>query len=83
MSKTNPTALVGDDNFYNRDLCRLALEFAGYQVIEAANGIEILDILASQPVELLILDLAMPEMDGIGVIKALRNRPSAFSQNRP
>jgi CheY-like chemotaxis protein len=65
-------ALVVDDNFYNRDLARLALESAGYSVVEAENGREALRNLEQETYHLLILDLAMPEMDGIGVINELR-----------
>lgn len=69
------SALVVDDNFYNRDLARLALENAGYSVIEAENGLEALQKLENDTYDLLILDLAMPEMDGIGVMNELRKMP--------
>lgn len=68
-------ALVVDDNFYNRDLARLALENTGYDVAEAANGIEALQMLEQNVYDLLILDLAMPELDGIGVLTELRKNP--------
>lgn len=70
------TALVVDDNFFNRDLCTLALKHVGYQVEEAENGVDALKILARESFDLLILDLAMPEMDGLEVMKRLRAQPA-------
>jgi two-component system, cell cycle response regulator DivK len=65
-------SLVVDDNYYNRDVARLALENAGYTVEEAQNGIEALQKLAHKTYDLLILDLEMPELDGIGVLNEIR-----------
>ena len=68
-------ALVVDDNYYNRDIARMALENAGYAVTEAEDGIAALDLLKSEGYDLMILDLAMPELDGVGVITELRKHP--------
>src|SRR5688572_8783465 len=65
-------SLVVDDNYYNRDVARLALENAGYTVEEAEDGIEALQKLAQETYDLLILDLEMPELDGIGVLNEIR-----------
>ena len=59
-----PNALIVDDNFYNRDLCSLALTHLGITHVEAENGKEALELLEEQPFNLLLLDLAMPELDG-------------------
>lgn len=67
-------ALVVDDNFYNRDIARLALEDAGYDVVEAENGREALQYLDIEAFDLLILDLAMPKLDGVGVVTELRKK---------
>lgn len=66
-----PTALIVDDNYFNRDLCSLALQFVGYHVTEATNGHEAVQILTQQSFDLLILDLAMPEVNGVGVIRQI------------
>lgn len=66
-------ALVVDDNYYNRDLARLALENAGFDVAEAEDGVYALQQLESKKYDLLILDLAMPRLDGLGVITQLRH----------
>lgn len=74
MNSTPPTALIVDDNYFNRDLCALALEHVGYQVSHAENGRAAINTLQSQKFNLLILDLAMPELDGMGVIREMRER---------
>lgn len=66
-----PHALIVDDNFYNRDLCSLALTHLGISHVEAENGREALDLLVEQPFDLLLLDLAMPELDGRIVVQKL------------
>jgi CheY-like chemotaxis protein len=69
---TIPYALVVDDNEFNRDICRIALEYAGYTVIQAANGEEALAMLPKQGFTLLVLDLQMPVVDGYAVLKQVR-----------
>lgn len=71
-----PTALIVDDNYYNRDLCRLVLEYVGYQVTELESGVQALALLAEQTFDLLILDLAMPELNGVAVLRELKHRDS-------
>jgi adenylate cyclase len=68
------TALIVDDNYYNRDLCALALKHIGYDVLEAHNGVEALSILADRTFDLLVVDLQMPEMDGATVIRQIRKQ---------
>ena len=76
MTLSRPTALVADDNYFNRDLCRLALEDAGYNVIDAIDGKNTLERLSEQPFDLLVLDLAMPELTGIEVIQKMAHQTS-------
>lgn len=71
---TTATALIVDDNYFNRDLCILALEYVGYKVSEAQNGLEAVKILENQTFDLLILDLEMPELDGVGVIRKISDK---------
>lgn len=66
------TVLVLDDNWYNRDIFRMALESADYNITEAENGEQGLAILNEKTFDLLILDLQMPQLDGIQVLKKLR-----------
>lgn len=74
MTYSKPTALVADDNYFNRDLCRLALETAGYHVVDAEDGKSALEALQGYPFDLLVLDLAMPELTGIEVLHSLVSR---------
>lgn len=69
------TALVVDDNFYNRDIFRYALEMAGYEVSEAEDGVQSLNLLEQRGFDLMILDLQMPRMDGREVLRRVRSRP--------
>jgi DNA-binding response OmpR family regulator len=64
--------LIVEDEEAVRGLLRLALEAAGYGVVEAANGLEGLAIYHQTSVGLIITDLEMPEMDGMTMIEALR-----------
>jgi DNA-binding response OmpR family regulator len=64
--------LVIEDNPDLRDYLRLALELQGNETLTARNGREALGYLNGHPVEVVITDLFMPEMDGIETIAALR-----------
>lgn len=65
------TILVIEDHTSVRLFLARVLEEAGYQVYEAANGRQGLEQFHAQPVDLVITDLEMPEMDGLEVILAL------------
>lgn len=73
MSKT---ILSVDDSASMRQLVRLTLSGAGYQVIEAADGAEGLDKAKATTVDMVVTDLNMPRMDGLSLIKELRLLPS-------
>jgi two-component system sensor histidine kinase/response regulator len=77
MIETNPItprqALVVDDNYYNRDLATLALKHVGFEVTHAENGLVAVEKLAEQSYDLMVLDLAMDGMDGISVLRYVRN----------
>ena len=65
-------ALVVDDMADNRELLRNALESDGWMVEEAANGLEALEHLERHRPDAILLDLMMPEMDGISFVERLR-----------
>lgn len=73
-SGTSPI-LVVDDDAVSRELVAVALRRAGYEVIEAASGLEALQIIDRQLVGVLVCDIGMPGMSGIDVIRDLRRRP--------
>lgn len=66
--------LVIEDNPDLRDYLRLALETQQYEVLTARNGREALGYLDGHPVDVVLTDLFMPEMDGIETIAALRKK---------
>jgi two-component system, chemotaxis family, chemotaxis protein CheY len=66
--------LVIDDASLVRLYYRDALESAGYEVDEALNGLEALEKLLAKPADLLIVDVNMPQMDGITFLRELRRR---------
>ena len=64
--------IVLDDENHVRLLVKEVLEAMGHQVIEATNGKEALESLRDSAPSLLIIDILMPEMDGIETIRAIR-----------
>ncbi len=66
------TILVVDDDQGLRELVRISLEHEGYMVIQAANGLECLSAVREQQPDLVILDVMMPEMDGLEACSRLR-----------
>jgi two-component system nitrogen regulation response regulator NtrX len=79
MSKNtgNPTSasvLVVDDEVSIRESLRMILEYEGYQVDEAGSGPQALARIADKAPDAVILDVKMPEMDGLAVLSAFRER---------
>jgi two-component system KDP operon response regulator KdpE len=67
-----PRVLVVDDEPQIRRALRVALRANGYDVAEVATGQEALDALAARPPDLVILDLGLPDLDGVEVCRRLR-----------
>jgi putative two-component system response regulator len=70
------TLLVADDESMARNLLRRILEPAGYTVIEAATGMEALAIADEQSPDLLILDITMPDIDGVTICQRIKSDPA-------
>jgi two-component system, OmpR family, KDP operon response regulator KdpE len=68
----NPVALIIDDEVQIRRLLRVALEGENYQVHEAENGRQGLIEIANRKLAVILLDLGLPDMDGLEVLKRLR-----------
>ena len=68
--------LAVDDSASMRQMVSFTLKGAGYDVVEAADGVEALNIAKSRAVNLVITDVNMPNMDGISLIRELRSLPS-------
>ena len=67
--------LVAEDRPASLELIRMVLESAGYEVIEAVDGQEAVEKASADPVDLILLDLQMPKLDGFGVVTHLRRDP--------
>ncbi len=66
------TILIADDDPHIRQLLVFALDKAGLNAVEAEDGEEALAYVARQPVDLIILDINMPKMDGLEVCRKIR-----------
>lgn len=66
------TILTADDETEIRDIFRLYLEQAGYEVLEAPDGVTALNILKKQHVDLVLLDVMMPGLDGFRTLQKIR-----------
>jgi two-component system chemotaxis response regulator CheY len=64
--------LTIDDSKTIRDMLRLTLLEAGFDVLQAVDGQDGIEVLAKEPVDLVITDINMPKMDGYGVIRHMR-----------
>ncbi|REK77702.1 response regulator transcription factor [Paenibacillus paeoniae] len=71
-----PTILVADDDVNIRELVCLFLRNDGFETVEASDGKEALAVYASTQVDLVVLDIMMPLMDGWELCKELRRRNS-------
>lgn len=67
-----PKVLVVDDDVHIRELVRLYLEDEGFEVVEKSNGVEALEYAESQSVDLFVIDIMMPQLDGWELCLKLR-----------
>ena len=75
MMSEKKRILIVDDAGLVRRYYRDILERAGYEVIEAINGLEAIEKLLQSPVDLLVVDINMPQMDGLSLLRYLRGQP--------
>jgi two-component system, chemotaxis family, chemotaxis protein CheY len=73
------TILVIDDASLVRLYYRTTLESAGFKVEEALNGIEALEKLLTVPIHCMIVDINMPQMDGLTFLQAVRQKGRALA----
>jgi two-component system cell cycle response regulator DivK len=69
------TVLIVENEESNRRLVEQILEFAGYRTVTATHGLEALHVLDQEPVDLVLIDLAMPVLDGYRATELIRTRP--------
>jgi two-component system chemotaxis response regulator CheY len=79
LDRKAPRIFVADDDRAILDLMTTRLDLAGYHTVQARDGWEALDgIYASRPAAVM-LDIGMPRLDGLGVLRHLRKTPSFAS----
>lgn len=74
---TTPRILCVDDEPYNLDLYEVELESHGFAISRAENGAEALLKVSQERIDLVLLDVMMPDMDGYEVCRTLKNDPAS------
>lgn len=69
---SNPRILVADDDPVNRRLCSLILGRSGYESMVVADGLDVLEVLARERFDLVLLDVSMPGLDGPETARRIR-----------
>ena len=72
---TKGTILYVEDNSDNRKLVRRVLEVEGYSVVEAKDAIQALERLGTESIDLALMDINMPDMDGYTLTAKIKSMP--------
>jgi two-component system chemotaxis response regulator CheY len=70
------TILVVDDSASLRQVVRMSLESAGYQVLEAGDGMAALALLDGRQINMVVCDVNMPKLDGISFVRQAKQLPA-------
>ena len=73
---TTPTILVVDDHTDSRVICEIILERNGYSVLSAADADRALELARAEKPGAILLDIALPRMDGWAVVEELKKEPA-------
>lgn len=72
QSAAGQVILAVDDSASMRQMVRYTLESAGYTVVQAADGVEALELAQTRGADLVLTDVNMPRMDGLTLVRELR-----------
>jgi len=75
MKDSSKKILTVDDSPTVREILRTTLQNAGFEVLQAINGQDALKMLETEKVNMLITDLNMPKLDGISLVRKVRQSP--------
>jgi CheY-like chemotaxis protein len=64
--------LIAEDDFFIRDIYSKVFSLSGYQVEVAADGLDALEKIKTKPYDIILLDIMMPRMTGLDVLKSVR-----------
>ena len=67
-----PLVLLAEDNPDERDVLTQSLVMSGFEVLSVGSGVEAIEQLRSSPADVIVMDMAMPEMDGAAAIRHIR-----------
>ncbi|MGZ5434996.1 MAG: response regulator [Pyrinomonadaceae bacterium] len=67
------TILIAEDSNDGREMMRMLLGLKGYKVLSAENGVRAVEVALTNRPDLILLDLELPRLDGIGVVRILRS----------
>ena len=70
------TVLVVDDTEQNREMLSRRLKARGYTVLTAENGYQALDLIRARPLDLIVLDIMMPDLSGLELLQCVRQQHS-------
>jgi diguanylate cyclase (GGDEF)-like protein len=71
-----PTILVVDDEVMNRDILKRRFERHGFEIVEASGGHQAIALAQERTFDLVLLDVTMPDINGLEVLKRIRQNPS-------
>lgn len=77
------TILIAEDSSVIQNMAKKVLETQNFKIITAKNGEKVLELLAQKEIDLLLLDLNMPVMNGVDCMKAIRALPNASKAQIP